>query len=130
MKSSKIIFVIMVIILIVVAFNVVVKINQYSGNEIFYAQDEYNQFMQTLIDTNAKWSNGKLIISSNTLPIIVEYTINVDKDIEFPYGEKLNESSYVYIWLGGSIILFYLIFMVNFEDALWLFRNKNYNDEQ
>ena len=85
----------------------------YKGQVSFQTEDSYSQFKQTLIDTNAKWDSGEISVLSSTPPIIVAYIVDVEHNLNFPYGEeKGNGGKVVNIILTSSVIagLFIIIY--------------------
>lgn len=59
---------------------------QYTGREVFQTEQAYTAFKQAVVDANASIEGTSALSSSP--PIIVEFKITTEHNVDFPYGAK------------------------------------------
>jgi hypothetical protein len=99
----------------------------YSGKEVFNSEAEYTKFKQALVEDNVRWATGNIQVLSSDPPIIVKYSVEVDKGQIFPYGNYSDERLTMLILM--PIVLIFILFMLYLaaggeHDMAWLFRKK------
>ena len=64
----------------------------YVGREIFYTEVDFTQFKKSLLDEDIHVD--KLTVVDGTLPIVVDFKIHIEKDIDesldYPYGKPFS----------------------------------------
>lgn len=79
----------------------------YIGELAFNTEQEYMEFKQEIIDSNAKWD--KMEILSSSPPIIVHFGIRVSQDYDFPFGEKRSRVANHLLAYSMMLIMFSVI---------------------
>lgn len=64
----------------------------YVGREIFYTEADFTQFKKSLLDEDIRVD--RLTVVDGTLPIVVDFKINIEKDtdesLDYPYGKPFS----------------------------------------
>jgi len=58
----------------------------YHGDVYFQTEEQYTQFKQAILDSNAEIVPSSTFILSSEMPIVGKFGVYVDKGTEFPYG--------------------------------------------
>jgi hypothetical protein len=72
----------------------------YTGKENFQTEQAYTDFKQAIVDANASILGTSALSSSP--PIIVEYVITTEHNVDFPYGTKGDASNGS--WVNGLML--------------------------
>ncbi len=58
----------------------------YSGKVVFNSESDYQVFKNELVKSEALWNSMESL--SSQPPIIVKFSVDVNKNYDFPYGKK------------------------------------------
>lgn len=81
----------------------------YRGTEIFTTENDYKQFRQELANAPL-YSVKEITVQTSEPPIIVNFDFQVERDYEFPYGQRFalditDLASLAVVGMGGYLMV-------------------------
>lgn len=104
--------------------------DHYSGRLVFNTEEEYSQFKQEVIDSDASWEGQdfKMNVLSSSPPIIVSFKVSVPQSYNFLYGEKDSQvGTWVFLTILGMVAAMFVTYMgcgFEYDSWFWLFRKE------
>jgi len=93
----------------------------YTGKLSFDTEQEYTQFKQEIVNSEAIWN--RMDVLSSDPPILVQFRVQVSQDYDFPYGEKSNIGPTMAIVFG--VLLVFLIVCLGLAGAVQQAESRN-----
>ncbi len=107
----------------------------YSGKVVFYSENDYAKFKEELNNSDAKWTNEDMQILSSAPPIIAKFSVRINQDYQFLYGEKTSGQKTEVLILStffiALLVVCYCVVSSSWEKTnwLWLFHSDKVNEQ-